>query len=584
MNVIKHRHFLRCCGPAAALFLATGCALQPAEKAAEAPPSELDGMSVRTAAASDRPVQGLDSETLYKLLVAEIAGQREKLDLAVENYRDIARSSRDPAVIERAIRIAVYARDDAAAADIAELWLEVEPDNSDAHQVLAAVAIRAGDVDSAVAHLEAILNSGSGAPGQKLWLIANMLSREDNRETTLAVMERLVADYRDNPDALFAYAHLAVRVNDLERAESLLAQLLELQPDNLNAAMNYISVLQKSGEKQRAIEWFEENLDSYEDNFNLHLMYARLLTDAQRFAAAREEFQALLEKAPENVDVLYALGLLSLQSDRLADAEEHFRQLVEIGQRKPEARYYLGRIAEQRGDLDEAAGYYDDVDSGDNAIDAKIRSALIEHKQGRVAAALARLNAIDASGERERVLLAQAEAEIFMQEKRYDEALAVYNEALEKDAGNTDLLYGRAMLAEKMDKLELLERDLRAIIEQDPDHAQALNALGYTLADRTDRLEEARELIERALEISPNDFYIVDSMGWVLYRMGKLDAAERYLRRALELRNDPEVAAHLGEVLWVKGERDAAREVWETALQSTPDDERLQDVIQRFNP
>lgn len=562
-----------------------GCgAWQPLDNEPSQPPTTLDGMRVVTPDAAKAPGTGVDSETLYRLLVAEIAGQRDKLEVAVENYGEVARQSRDPEIIERAIRIAVYARDDAAAAEIAKLWLEVDPGNNDAHQVLAAVAIRNGDVDTAVGHLESILNSGPGALGQKLWLIANMLSREDSKDTTLAVMDRLVEDHRENPDALFAYAHLAVRMDDLDRAESLLEKLLEIQPQNTNAVMNYLSVLQKNANQAQALAWLEQNIDKYEDNFNLRMVYARLLTDARKFEAARGEFKALAAEAPDNADVIYALGLLSLQSNQLDDAEGYFNHLIELGQRKPESRYYLGRIAEERGNLDDAATYYAAVESGENHIDAQIRSALILKKQGKLEAALAHLENIEPDNVRERTVLVQAEAEILMQEQRYDEALTLYNQALESNPDNADLLYGRAMLAEKMDKLELLESDLRAILEQDPKHTQALNALGYTLADRTDRLQEAHDLIKRALEISPNDFYIVDSMGWVLYRMGRLDEAVTYLRRAMEMHDDPEVAAHLGEVLWVKGDREAAREVWETALQATPDDERLLDVIKRFNP
>lgn len=563
--------------------LLCACANRPAVDSQQ--PRTLDGMRVADIAA-DAPqnMEGLDQETLYKLLVAEIAGQRDRLETAVENYRELARKTRDPKIIERAIRIAVYARNDAAAADVANLWLEVDPRNTDAHQVLAAIAVRDGDVRGAVDHLESVLNAGDGALGQKLWLIANMLSREKDKDTILAVMERLVADYRDNPDALFAYAHVAMRMGDLERAERLMKEVLALQPDNTNAVMNYISILRKNDKQQTAIDWLQQNLDDYRDNFNLRLVYARLLTDEKQFEQARDQFKRLLKANPDNPDVLYALGLLSLQSNNLDEADDYFRQLVDLGERKQEARYYLGRIAEEQGKFETAADYYVGVEGGENHMDAQIRMGLILAKQDKIDEALRHLQEIQPASDEDRHLLAQAKAEILIRQKRYQEAMEIYNKALEHNASDIELLYSRAMLAEKMDKLELLERDLRAILEQDPDHAQALNALGYTLADRTDRLQEAHDLIKRALEASPNDFYILDSMGWVLYRMGRLEEAEKYLRKALEKRQDPEVAAHLGEVLWVKGERDEAREVWETALQATPDDERLLDVIKRFNP
>lgn len=548
-------------------------------------PDTINGMRVaEPVAGAGKPVAGIQQKTLYDLLVAEIAGQRDKLATAVEYYSQVARETRDPAVIQRAIRVAVYARNDQAAADIANLWLEVDPGNTDALQVLAAVAVRDGDVDRAVRHLETILATSEGQLGQKLWLIANMLSREDDKDTILTVMEQLVADHRDNPDALFAYAHVAVRMDDLALAQDLLKQVLALQPDNINAVMNYVSVLQKNGQQQVALNWLSSNLDNFENAFNLRLVYARLLTDAGQFEKARAQFKQLLATAPENPDVLYALGLLSLQSNNLNAGEGYFRKLIKIGERKQEARYYLGRIAEEKGDLEAAAKHYTGVGNGQNYIDAQLRMGFILTKQDQTQKALDHLESIQPVSDQDRRLLVQARAEILIQEQRYQDAMAIYNQALEDNTDDTELLYSRAMLAEKMGKLELLERDLRAVIQQDPDNAQALNALGYTLADRTNRLQEAYDLIKRALELNSNDFYILDSMGWVLYRMGRLEEAETYLRKALEQRKDPEVAAHLGEVLWVKGERDAAREVWETALQATPDDERLLDVIQRFNP
>jgi len=360
--------------------------------------------------------------------------------------------------------------------------------------------------------------------------------------------------------------------------------VLDLQPDNLNAVMNYVSVLQKNDEQQVALDWLARNLDVYSNNFNLRLIYARLLTDARRFDEARAQFEQLSAEAPDNPDVLYALGLLSLQANQLEEADGYFQRLIELGERVHESRYYLGRISEEQGRIDDAAAYYMAVEQSQNYIDAQIRMSVILTRQDKIEQALEHLDSIQPASDGDRKLLAQAEAEILIHEKRYQEAMEIYNAALEKNEDDTDLLYSRAMLAEKMDRLGLMERDLRAILRQDPEHAQALNALGYTLADRTDRLQEAHELIERALEVSPDDFYILDSMGWVLYRMGRLDEAVTYLRRALKQRKDPEVAAHLGEVLWVKGKREEAREVWETALQATPDDERLLDVIQRFNP
>jgi tetratricopeptide (TPR) repeat protein len=291
----------------------------------------------------------------------------------------------------------------------------------------------------------------------------------------------------------------------------------------------------------------------------------------------------LAEDAPENIDVVYALGLLNLQANRVDDAEKNFTQLLAAGERRDDAYYYLGQIAESRQQSDAALDQYRLMESGTNYFHAQLRIALIMSAQGKVDEARKHLGDVSAENAAQEKQLIQAEGEILTENERYDDAMSVYDAAL-VDTYDSDLLYTRAMLAEKIDRIDILENDLRAIIEREPENAQALNALGYTLANRTERYQEALELITRALEISPDDFYILDSMGWVLYRLGRLEDSVPYLERAREIRNDPEVAAHLGEVLWVMGDKDGARDVWDSALRDRPDDRILLDVIERLKP
>ena len=555
--------------------------LEPEVTDAEIVVEEIE--EVQPEQVAPRPKIELTEDILFKVLVAEVAGQRGKIDIAVQNYMDLARMTRDPVVIERATRIAVYARDDDAALEAAQLWSEVDPDSTDAHQVLAVMTLRKGDIDKALYHLETILNKSQGQMDQKLWMIANFLGREEDQAAVMQLMERLMQNHMDDADALYAYAHVAARLGDVERSETLLKRVLELKPGNEAAAMTYLSLLQKSGKTNQALLWLEQVLDETEDDFNLRMAYARLLTDAKRFDDARRQFEILQVQAPNNVDVLYALGLLYLQVNRLDEAEKKFLRLTKLKKRVFDANYYLGRIAEERNELDQASDYYQGVHGGENYLDANIRLSLILAKQGEVEKALTNIRSIEQPGNSNRLIVVQAEGEILIEEKRYDEAMALFDRAIETNP-HPDLLYSRSMLAEKMGRLDILEADLKQILADDPDNATALNALGYTLADRTERYEEAYKYISRAYELSPEDFYILDSMGWVLYRLGRLDEAVEYLRKALELRNDPEIAAHLGEVLWVMGDKEAAREVWDTALQATPKDDRLLKVIKRFNP
>jgi len=280
--------------------------------------------------------------------------------------------------------------------------------------------------------------------------------------------------------------------------------------------------------------------------------------------------------------VHYALGLLLLQTNRAEEAKQQFVALLRLGQRTDAARYYLGQIAENADQTDTAISEYKRVSRGEHYLNAQIRAAVLLAENGDITTARSHLHGLPQPSAQQAVRIYRAEAEILSRVDDLQGAMAVYDRALVEYEGNQDLLYARAMLAERLDRIDILEADLNSILSKDPDNADALNALGFTLADRTDRHEEALVLIERAIAIKPDDFYIVDSMGWVLYRLGRYEESLNYLQRALVLSNDPEVAAHLGEVLWVIGKRDAAREVWDTALQTTPEDQRLLEVIKRF--
>jgi len=545
-------------------------------EAARVLPAELDGLRVST-----RPAAG--DERLYKVLVAEIAGQRGEIEVALENYMDLAAELDDPRFAERAARIAVFARDNEVAMAAARRWSELAPESTEARQILAAMLVRSGDVEGALEQLDRLLDAEAGAGGQRMRMIANFLSREQDKDTVLEIMSRLVEHREGDLDARFAHALLAIRTERLEKAREIMAQLTEQAPRNVAVSMAYLGLLQKQGELQEATRWLESVLEHNPDSFELRLVYARLLADAQRYDAARTQFARLAEERPEHTDVRYALGLLYLQANQIDKAERQFERLVSRGERANEAAYYLGQIAESRKQHEEALEWYGQVFGGDNYFDAQVRIAIVHGRRGDLERAREQLHAIEPSNEEQADRLVRVEGEMLAEHEMYEEAMAVYDEAL-ADGPDVDLLYTRAMLAERMDRLDILERDLRAILEIEPDNSQALNALGYTLADRTERYEEAHELIERALELSPNDFYILDSMGWVLYRLGRLEEAVKYLRKARELRDDPEVAAHLAEVLWVMGEKEQARSIWEAALQSTPDDETLLETIRRLEP
>jgi tetratricopeptide (TPR) repeat protein len=524
----------------------------------------------------------LTPDILYRLLTAEIAGQRGHIHTAVKQYLAAAKESRDPAVAERATRIAVYARDDASALKAAELWAELQPHSIEAHQVAAAMYVRAGNTKKAHDQLEQVIADSKSGDRHTFMLITALLSKEKDKKVALQVMQQLVASRQHNPEALYAYAQLALLVGDLNTAEKAAEQVRSLRPDWADTHILLSNILYRQGHQVEAMASLKAAVEQYPDNTMLRDYYARRLVDEKHYKEAREQFQALLEHAPDNHEAEYALGLLSMQLHDLDDAQTHFQHLVDIKNRVNEASYYLGQIAEQRDKQEQAIHWYESVTDGQYQVDAQIRIALIEARMGKVEKARERLHEIQPESAELEQRLYLAEGEILTQAKQYQEAFDLYNEALTKMPDNLSLLYARALSAEKLDHIDIALADLKKIVEADPNNVQALNAYGYTLVDRTDRIMEGYKYIQQAYNTSPDDPAILDSMGWANYRLGKYPEAIKYLRKALESLKDPEIAAHLGEVLWVSGDHEQARDVWEAARRETPSHKMLLDVIKRF--
>ena len=551
----------------------TGVATNPS---ATHPDGSGDGAGL-----AEAPPREFTKNELFRLLVGEFAAKRGDMPRAIKEYIAVASSSQDTGVAERAVRLAMNAGDEQGSLEAARIWASISPESSQATQVYGALLIRAGKLDAAVAQFESIV--ADSGPEAGFDTVSELLSRERDKKSAMEAMQRLTAPFQGNPHALYAFAKLAARAGELEQASELLEELLTLNPDHEKGAVFYARILQQTGNITAALETLRRSLGKHPDSQPIRMTYARLLVDAKHYDEARRQFELLTEQAPDSADVRYALGLLLLQTNHPEAAKTHFEFLTDSPERRITAYYYLGQIAETSENNEEALAAYSRVDRGEHFLNAQVRVAVILSRMGEIEKAREHLHGIPRQDAQQDIRIYRAEAELLSRDERLEDAMTVYDRALEEYDGDADLLYARAMLAEKLDRLDILERDLRAILSAEPDNANALNALGFTLADRTDRYDEALELLERALELKPDDYYVIDSMGWVLYRVGRLEEAIEYLQRALLLSEDPEVAAHLGEVLWVMGRKDAAREVWDTALQTTPDDEMLLEVIERFS-
>ena len=524
----------------------------------------------------------LNGEVLYKLLLGELASHRGDLLLALENYLEVAGITGDAAVAARATKLAVFAHAEERALEAARMWIAADPSSTEGRRVLASLLIRAGDADGAVEHLDVIVKAGSEPPGAGFHHAAEILGAEKDTEAAVAVMKRLVRDHEDDSESQLALARLLVRTGRTEEATAVVDRAYEIDPGSARIVVLQARLRQRANDSEGAFRVLEEFLQRVPGSGMVRMAYARMLVDARRYEQARAEFEHLVAEEPENDDARYALGLLLVQTNRLDEAARQFESLAHRDSRRDAAHYYLGRIAESQERYADAIGSYRRVRRGEHRLNAQIRVAVLLADSGEVEAARRHLHGVRSETTQDAVRIYSAEAGLLARFARYAEAMDVYDASLEEFPGNSDLLYARGMLAAKMDRLDVLERDMRAIIAREPDNADALNALGYTLADRTDRLEEAYALIKRAIELKPDDHYIIDSLGWVLHRMGRHREALVQLRRAMSINPDPEIAAHLGEVLWVLGNKVEARAVWSTALEAAPDDEHLLDVIQRF--
>lgn len=567
-----------------ALVLSGCTAVAPRDEAPQAlePALELDETPAFSPVPEVVPPVTLSSGLLYQLLVGEVSAQRGELEMSAHAYHQAAVSTRDPRLARRATQIAVYAQDYTTALKAARLWVELSPDALDAQQSLAALLIRQGRADEALTHLEKLLGLSRDGTAHGFMLVTNILAREQDKRRALQVMEALVAPRGEDPNAVFSYANLAYLVEEYPLAAQQIERLLTMQPGLPRALVLKANVLRKLGRDEEALEAYRTALEALPKDSALRLGYARMLVDMERLPAAREQFRLLGKQLPDNADVAYAEGLLAMQAGDLDQAEKHFKRLLKLGQRIDEAAYALGQIAETRNRPEEALQWYRQVSDGSSYMDAMVRSAVLINRQQGLAAARAYLRGIELQTSQQELRLRLVEAELLRDAGQREEAQQVYDEALQQFPDNIELLYARAMNAEGLGRLDLLERDLNAILKQEPDNVQALNALGYTLADRTNRYREAYDLVRRAYEQRPDDPAIIDSMGWVYFRLGRLEEAEQYLRRALDKHFDAEIAAHLGEVLWVRGRQDEARRIWQDALQRAPDHTLLKQVIKRF--
>ena len=529
---------------------------------------------------------GLTDQMLYQYLISEIAGQRGRTSLALRGMVDLAQRTRDPRVARRAVEIAFQARQMDAALEATSLWLELEPDSSVARQALAAIAGNQGTLAATKLNLASLLAQPRRAAGVLMQLSA-LLSRFPDKPAVAITVNELAKPHLALPEAHFAIAQANFVAKDNKAALLAINDADKRRPGWAQAAILKSQILRETSEDSAA-NFLKQFLAAYPSTGDVRVVYARMLAAQKGYLQAREEFRIAQKSKPDDAEIPYAIGLISQQLEDFADADVQFKRVIELKPGEPSPVFFnLGTVAEARKLPAEAIDWYGKVRSGDYFVNAQLKIAAIIAKRDGMPAGrqfLADAQAAQTDAPETRIQLMLAEAQLLRDAKAFNEAFDALSDAINKNPGTADLLYDRAMVAEKIGKLELMEADLRKVIELKPDQAQAYNALGYTFAERNTRLDEAYTLVQKAVSISPDDAFIQDSLGWVQFRRGRVDEALATLKKAYETRRDPEIAAHLGEVLWVKGERAEASKLWQAAQLENPENDSLKTVIAKFKP
>ncbi|MCV6626662.1 MAG: tetratricopeptide repeat protein [Cellvibrionaceae bacterium] len=563
----------------AASLLMNGCSNQPQAPVSEPAPAPL------VKAEEPLPAAPFSQDSLYALMVAEMAGRRGDIDLALRNYLEQAQQTRDLGIVTRTTQIARQLRRPIETIEAVELWLELEPNSAEALFIASTELLNAKQYLRALEHSITL----ERAHNQPLYLTIASRASADNDITLPTLAERmakLLAERGEGDDPanaeLITARAIALQRSAPEQSLQLARRAQQLDPEFITAAIVEAKTLQQLERTDEARRYLQKKLDKHPNNKRLRLQYARLLA-YEDLPQAERQFADLHQQYPKDKELQLAYALVLYELGKADAAEAQFNELLDHPKSYSMANYYLGRIAMGREQPQVALGYFNEVEVGNsNYLPAWVFRSDILVQQGQIKEALQmQVDSAQAFPElASRFLLVTVESlNRFGQRKL---ALELLNRGLEQEPDNRKLRYTRALSLEKQGQYDAMEADFRHLLKLDPEDASALNALGYTLASRGQRLQEAEALIKHAYQLDPQDPAIIDSMGWISYLQGRLEDALDYLRRAMSIYPDPEIAAHLGEVLWQLGQRQEALKVWRQGLELEPQSKHITTTMERL--
>jgi tetratricopeptide (TPR) repeat protein len=521
-------------------------------------------------------------DLVFRLLLAEIASQRGELNLASELFLDLAKQTDSALLAERATRLTGFTRNGTIALEASKVWNELNKDSIDAQQALSEILIANNKLNEAKPILQKLLLKEKTRASGFLYL-NSMLSHVSDKKTVLILVTDLAQPYPKLAEAHFAIAHAAWVGKDQKVYEKELATINQIKPDWEMPALFKGQILAKES-PEKALNFYSDFLSKYPKSNDVRLEFAKLLTNDRKFNEAKNEFIKLVSASNSSAEITLAVALLSVELEDYDLAEKYFLQSLKKNPKdKDQIFIYLAKIADKKNQGDVAITWLNKVGNGNHFIESKLIAAEIIAKKESIDKALVFLSALKSDSQDAKLSIVQLKTSLLTRSNRHQEAFQLLQNEAPNFAQSPEFKFDYALLADKLNKYDLMEKLLREAIKIRPDYAVAYNALGYSFADRNINLEDAKKYIELALSISPNNHYILDSMGWLYFRLGKLESALSFIQKAYDVQPDPEIAAHLGEILWAQGKKKEANDVLELSLQSFPDNEVLKEAFKRLH-
>lgn len=558
----------------------------PVETSTEEPDAAAGGEAQAEVSPEPPPEEieygNFTEEQLYQALISEISGQRGDLREAGDNYLDLAVATRDLSIIRRAVQFASANGDTNALLQLGLLWSQVAPDDPQPHMMLSFEFLENGNFEQALSHMVRVLDLGGEVDFTALTARTAQLSPLD-RNRLISNVRSLAREFPEQESLRLTLVQLLAQNRSYQEALTELRGLVSDGELNPLLVVLEAQILQADGDTEGALQVLREGSREFPGDPAVRQSYARLLVQEERFREARAEFQALVEQQEDDWETWYSMALLDLELERYGRAAGIFERLIEAGERVDESRYYLGFVYQEQGEPDRAIQQLRQVRIGtNNYLAAQQQATQLAIAEGQLDEAHAWLVNQSQGQPRLEVLFTTIESAALIQAGHNDRARDLLDRALNKYPNETDLLFARVLLNDSEGNRAASERDLRQIISMRPEDSRALNHLGYMLADQTERYDEALELLEQAIALEPEDPAIIDSLGWVQYKLGRYEEALANLRRAYAAFPDHEVASHLGEVLWQMGREDEALEVWDEGLEARPDSELIMGAMERL--